>query len=80
MFVEQLFSYDGLFIMTWQDRCLIQPSITNHVPKWFTALEALLLSFPLTSRRLHPRWITSSRPPTFPATIFFHNLRIPYGS
>ena len=33
MFVEQLFSYDGLFIMTWQDRRLIQPSITNHEPK-----------------------------------------------
>ncbi len=80
MFVEQLFSYDGIFMMTWQDRRLIQSSITNHVPQWFTALEALLLSSPHTSRRLLPRWIIPSRPPTFPATIFFQHLRIPYGS
>src|SRR6266545_1088447 len=51
MFVEQLFSYDSIFMMTWQDRCLIHPSITNHAPKWFTALEGLLLSSPHTSRR-----------------------------
>src|SRR6266540_6417449 len=80
MFVEQLFSYNGLFMMTWQDRRLFQSSITNHIPQWFTALEALLLSSPHTSRHLLPRWITPSRPPTFPVTIFFHNLRIPYGS
>src|SRR6266498_1696752 len=80
MFVEQLFSYDGIFMMTWQDHRLIQPSLTNHVPKWFTDLEALLLSSPHTSRRLLPHWIAPSRPPTFPATIFFQNLRIPYGS
>ncbi len=52
MFVEQLFSYDSIFMMTWQDRCLIQPSITNNIPKWFTTLEVLLLSSPHTSRRL----------------------------
>src|SRR6266498_5901769 len=80
MFIEQLFSYDSLFMMTWQDRHLFQSSITNHVPQWFTVLEALLLSSPHTSRHLLPRWITPSRPSSFPATIFFHNLRIPYGS
>src|SRR6266542_237870 len=80
MFVEQLFSYDGIFMMTWQDHRLIQSSLTNNVPKWFTALEGLLLSFPHTSRRLLPRWIASSIPHTFPVTIFFQNLRIPYGS
>ncbi len=71
MFVEQLFSYDSLFMMTWQDHRLIQPSITNHKPKWFTALELLLLLSSHISRRLLPRWIASSRPPTFLATIFF---------
>src|SRR6266498_445220 len=80
MFVEQLFSYDSVFMMTWQDRHLIQSSITNHVPQWFTALEALLLSSPHTSRCLLSRWIIPSRPSTFPATIFFQHLRIPYGS
>ena len=80
MFVKQLFSYDGIFMMAWQDHRLIQPSLTNNVPKWFTALEGLLLSSPHTSRRLLPCWIASSRPLTFPATIFFQNLRIPHDS
>jgi len=80
MFVDQLFSSDGLFLITWQDRRLFQPSLTNNIPKWFTVLESLVLSSPNTSRRLLPRWIVPSKPPTFPATIFFQNLRIPYGS
>src|SRR6266542_423921 len=80
MFVDQLFSSDGLFLITWQDRRLFHPSLTNHVPKWFKLLESLVLSSPNTSRRLLPRWIVPSRPPVFPATIFFQNLRIPYGS
>src|SRR6266498_4564434 len=40
----------------------------------------MLLSSPHTSRRLLPRWIISSKPPIFPATIFFQNLCIPFGS
>ena len=52
MFVKQLFSYDSLFMMTWQDRCLFQPSLTNHIPRWFNILESLLLSSLTTSRQL----------------------------
>jgi len=71
MFVDQLFSYDGLFMMTWQNRRLFQLSLTNHIPKWFTVLESLLVSSPNISRQLLSQWIISSKPPTFPATIFF---------
>ena len=74
MFIEQLISLDGIYLLKWQDRkTYFDDMKLNKPPKWFNELSNLMIKNPSTSRRIKRQWRLSPQVPDFNSAIFFNH-------
>src|SRR3990170_1623690 len=72
MFVEQLISFDGTYLLKWQDRkTFFDDMKLNKPPTWFNELSNLMIEHPTLSRRLKRKWLLPPQIPEFNNAIFF---------
>src|SRR6266511_2157315 len=63
MYLDQITSLDGDFLLKWIDTRLYEKLTSIKIPKWFQILESLVITDQFSSRRLKPNWITKPKPP-----------------
>ena len=80
MFVEQLISKNGLYMINWQNRHMSTPMLNNSISKQFKQLESVIIQDSSNSRKLKSCWIISAQPSIFNNSIFFNNVSIPFSS
>jgi ribonuclease HI len=74
MFLEQLISLDGIYLLKWQDRKTYFDNMKlNKPPKWFNELSNSMIEHPTTSRRIKRQWRLSPQVPDFNSAIFFNH-------
>ncbi len=62
MFIDQLCSLKGNYLLKWNDLVLTKfytIKITK-TPRWFFELETILLPNPRSSQKIHPQWIATT--------------------
>ncbi len=80
MFIDQLISQNGLYMIKWPNQHMSNPKLNNSIPKWFKQLESIITHDFTKSRKLISCWIIPSQPPIFNNSIFFNNVSVPFGS
>src|SRR3990170_7676336 len=74
MFIEQLISFDGIYLLKWQDRkTFFDDMKLNKPPTWFNELSNLMIEYPTLSRRLKQKWLLPPQIPDFNNAIFFNH-------
>ena len=63
MYLDQLTSLDGFYLLKWIDTRLYEHNTSIKIPKWFKILESIVITSPNTTRRLKTEYCTTLKTP-----------------